>query len=127
MQIIRRRGWEISEHAVTPQHAVLNRRNVLAGAAAMNILPPMAAMADVAANPAFKPDRAVTEEKYATTYNNYYEFGESKNIWRDAQALKQRPWSIKLDGLMAKPRTLDIDDLLKQVTPEERIYRHRRA
>jgi sulfoxide reductase catalytic subunit YedY len=103
----------------------LNRRNVLAGAAAMTILPPMAAMADVAANPAFKPDRAVTEEKYATTYNNYYEFGESKNIWRDAQALKQRPWTIKLDGLMARPRTIDIDDLLKQVTPEERIYRHR--
>ncbi len=46
-----------------------------------------------AVNPAFTPGRAITEEKYATTYNNYYEFSESKNLWRDAQALKQRPWT----------------------------------
>jgi sulfoxide reductase catalytic subunit YedY len=125
MQIIRRRGWEIAEHLVTPEHAVLKRRSVIAGASAMTILPPLAARADVAANPAFKPDRPVTEEKFATTYNNYYEFGDGKTIWRDAQRLKTRPWTIKLDGLMAKPRTIDIDDLLKQVTLEERIYRHR--
>lgn len=124
MHIVRRRGWEIAERQVAPEHAVFNRRSVLAGVTAMTILPSLAA-ADVTANPAFKPDRAVTDEKYATTYNNYYEFGESKNIWRSAQALKQRPWTIKLDGLMAKPRTLDIDDLLKQVALEERIYRHR--
>ncbi len=124
MHIVRRRGWEIAERQVAPEHAVFNRRSVLAGVTAMSILPSLAA-ADVTANPAFKPDRAVTDEKYATTYNNYYEFGESKNIWRSAQALKQRPWTIKLDGLMAKPRTLDIDDLLKQVALEERIYRHR--
>ena len=69
---------------------MFNRRSVLAGVTAMTILPSLAE-ADVTANPAFKPDRAVTDEKYATTYNNYYEFGESKNIWRSAQALKQRP------------------------------------
>jgi sulfoxide reductase catalytic subunit YedY len=124
MRIVRRRGWEIAERQVTPGHAVLNRRSVVAGAMALAILPSLAA-AEVTANPAFKLDRAVADEKYATTYNNYYEFGESKNIWRGAQALKQRPWTIKLDGLMAKPRTVDIDDLLKQVTLEERIYRHR--
>jgi sulfoxide reductase catalytic subunit YedY len=129
MKIVRRRGWEIAERFVTPESVVMNRRGVLAGAlaaaGAMSILPGFSAQADVTANPAFKADRAVTDEKYATTYNNYYEFGDSKNIWRDAQALKQRPWSIKLDGLMAKPRTIDIDDLLKQVSLEERIYRHR--
>jgi sulfoxide reductase catalytic subunit YedY len=125
MYIVRRRGWEIAERWVTPQDVVLNRRTALAGAAAMSILSPFAAAADVTVNKAFDPGRAVTEEKYATTYNNYYEFGDSKNIWRDAQALKQRPWTIQLDGLMAKPRTIDIDDLLKQVSLEERIYRHR--
>jgi sulfoxide reductase catalytic subunit YedY len=46
-------------------------------------------------------------------------------LWRDAQALHQRPWSIELAGMLAKPRTLDIDDLLKQVQLEERVYRHR--
>jgi sulfoxide reductase catalytic subunit YedY len=125
MHIIRRRGWEIAERLVTPEHVMLNRRTAMAGGALMGVLPALAARADVPVNPAFKPDRAITEEKYSTTYNNYYEFGESKNIWRDAQALKQRPWMIKLDGMLAKPRTVDIDDLLKQVSPEERIYRHR--
>jgi sulfoxide reductase catalytic subunit YedY len=125
MHIIRRRGWEVEERLVTPEHVVLNRRTVMAGGTMMAILPPLAARADVTANPAFKPDRALTDEKYSTTYNNYYEFGESKNIWRDAQALKQRPWTLKLDGMLAKPRTIDIDDLLKQVSLEERVYRHR--
>jgi sulfoxide reductase catalytic subunit YedY len=130
MHIVRRRGWEIADRLVTPEHLMLNRRGVLAGAvgagaSAMTILPAIAAAADVAVNKAFDPGRPITQEKYATTYNNYYEFGDSKNIWRDAQALKQRPWTVKLDGLMAKPRTIGIDDLLKQVSLEERVYRHR--
>jgi sulfoxide reductase catalytic subunit YedY len=104
---------------------MLSRRKTLATAAAMTILPGFAARADVAVNKAFDPGRPVTDEKYSTTYNNYYEFGESKNIWKDAQALKQRPWTVKLDGLMAKPRTIDIDDLLKQMPLEQRVYRHR--
>jgi sulfoxide reductase catalytic subunit YedY len=125
MHIGRRRGWEIADGLVTPEHAVLNRRGALAAAAALTILPAFGASADVAVNKAFDPGRPVTDEKYSTTYNNYYEFGESKTIWRDAQALKQRPWTIKLDGLMAKPRTIDMDDLLKQVSLEQRVYRHR--
>jgi len=67
----------------------------------------------------------VTEEKYATTYNNYYEFSESKNLWRDAQAMKTSPWTIELAGLVKQPRKIAFEDLLKQVSVEERIYRHR--
>jgi sulfoxide reductase catalytic subunit YedY len=125
MNIVRRRGWELADRLITPEHVVVNRRGALAGAAAMTIVPAFGAVADVTVNKAFDPGRPVTDEKYSTTYNNYYEFGESKTIWRDAQALKQRPWTIKLDGLMAKPRTVDIDDLLKQMSLEERVYRHR--
>jgi sulfoxide reductase catalytic subunit YedY len=130
MHIVRRRGWEVTERQVTPEHVVLNRRSLLAGATAMTILPAMLlapgiARADAPASPDFKPGRPLTEEKYATTYNNYYEFSEDKNLWRAAQALKQRPWTIKLDGMLKQPRTVGIDDLLKQVSLEERIYRHR--
>ncbi len=125
MHIMQRRGWEVAESQVTPEHVMLNRRSLLAGAGAMTILPSLAARADAPVNPAFTPGRALTAEKFATTYNNYYEFGESKNVWKDAQALKQRPWTIKLDGMLAQPRTIGIDDLLKQVSLEERIYRHR--
>jgi sulfoxide reductase catalytic subunit YedY len=125
MHIKRRRQWEIAERFVTPASIVLNRRTVLTGASAAAILPSLAARADIPVNPAYTPGRALTEEKYATTYNNYYEFSESKNLWREAQALQQRPWTIKLDGLVPKPQEIDIDTLLKQVSLEERIYRHR--
>lgn len=125
MRIIRRRGWEIPETLVTAETVALRRRGVLAGAAALGAFSATAARADVARNPKFEAGRALTDEKYATTYNNYYEFDESKSLWREAQALKQRPWTIKLDGMLKQPRTIDIDDLLKQVELEERVYRHR--
>ncbi|HEU0155769.1 MAG TPA: protein-methionine-sulfoxide reductase catalytic subunit MsrP, partial [Stellaceae bacterium] len=62
---------------------------------------------------------------YTENYNNFYEFGSEKEIADDAQALKIRPWTIKIDGLVEKPFTIGIDDLLKKVTLEERVYRHR--
>ena len=123
MHIARPRGWEIPESRVTPEWAVLNRRGLLAGAGALSIAGALPAYA--APNPKFVAGREVTEEKYATTYNNYYEFNDSKSVSQQAQALKQRPWTIKLDGMLTSPRTIDIDDLMKQVQTEERIYRHR--
>ncbi|MFO1028479.1 MAG: protein-methionine-sulfoxide reductase catalytic subunit MsrP [Acetobacteraceae bacterium] len=126
MNIIRRRGWEIPEHLVTPEHFVLNRRTLLGAAGAMSILPAIAARADAPVNPAYKDaGRPVTDEKYATTYNNYYEFDTDKSIWRAAQKLKQHPWTIRIEGMVAQPRTIGIDDLLAQIPQEERIYRHR--
>src|SRR5271165_1059825 len=131
MLIKRRRGWEIPEREVTPEALVLGRRGLVAGAVALSVAAAgvsRGARADtgaVARNPKYTADRPLTAEKNATTYNNYYEFSEDKNLWRDAQVLHQRPWSIALAGMVAKPRSVDLDDLLKQVALEERIYRHR--
>lgn len=124
MFVHRRRGWETAQSKVTPEAFVLGRRAILAGSTA-TILAPAVTRADVQPNPKYQAGRAVTEEKYATTYNNYYEFGESKTIWRAAQKLPQRPWTIRIDGMVEQPRTIGIDDVLKQVSQEERIYRHR--
>ena len=66
-----------------------------------------------------------TSEKLATTYTNFYEFGSSKNIWRRASKLKVDNWSIKIDGLVNKKKTFDIDKLKKLIGLEERIYRFR--
>jgi sulfoxide reductase catalytic subunit YedY len=126
MHIVRRRGWEIPEHKVTPEAVMMNRRGVLAGSMALAFAGTAhAEAAGAPLNPAFQAGRALTAEKDATTYNNYYEFSEDKDLWREAQALKLRPWSIRLDGMVKQPRNIDIDDLLKQIAPEERIYRHR--
>jgi sulfoxide reductase catalytic subunit YedY len=128
MRIIRRRGWEIAESLVTPEAAVLNRRSLLGGAAAVMAAAPALTLphrARAEPNPKYPAGRPLTEEKYATTYNNYYEFSESKNLWQQAQALKTSPWSIEFAGMVKQPRKIAYEDLLKQVSVEERIYRHR--
>lgn len=141
MHVIRRRGWEIPESQATPEHLFFNRRSVLTamGASAAAILAPGLAAAQRVAdlpdpsaslypakrNESFALDRPITDEALNTTYNNFYEFGSSKTIARAAQALKIRPWTIKIDGMVEKPIELGIDDLLKQIPLEERLYRHR--
>jgi sulfoxide reductase catalytic subunit YedY len=126
MHIMRRRGWELPERLVTPEALVLSRRGALAGVGLLAAAPALAQQpATPTVNPKYQAGRALTSEKAATTYNNYYEFSDGKDLWREAQGLKQRPWTIELAGEVKQPRTIGIDDLLKQVQLEERIYRHR--
>jgi sulfoxide reductase catalytic subunit YedY len=127
MHILRRRGWELPERMATSEALVMRRRTALAGAAAVAVSGPALAQQPAAPllNNKYPPGRAITPEKYSTTYNNYYEFSESKDLWRAAQVLKQRPWSVSFEGMVKQPRTIAIDDLLKQVQLEERVYRHR--
>ncbi len=132
MHIVRRRGWEIPESRVTPEAAVIGRRTLLGTSLALSVANmAVAQTAEVGPggagprNPKYLAGRDITPETAATTYNNYYEFSEGKNLWRSAQQLKLRPWTVVIDGMVAKPQTLDIDTLLKQVKLEERIYRHR--
>ena len=69
---------------------------------------------------------AVTPKNLSTTYNNFYEFGTDKaDPARNAGTLKTRPWTVVVEGAVAKPRTYGIDDLLKLAPMEERIYRLR--
>jgi methionine sulfoxide reductase catalytic subunit len=141
MLIRRRRGWELPESAATDEAVFHGRRRLIQGIAAGSILAPGLLRGDLALaadepdpsaglypakkNPKYTLDRPVTDEKASTTYNNFYEYGTDKSIWRDAQQLKTRPWTIKIDGMVEKPITVDIDDLLKKMPLEERLYRHR--
>jgi len=67
-----------------------------------------------------------TPYKDVTTYNNYYEFSTDKSGPSElAGKFKPRPWTVAIEGEVAKPRQIDIDSLLKLAPLEERIYRHR--
>jgi sulfoxide reductase catalytic subunit YedY len=142
MHSIRRRAWELPESQVTPEQVFFNRRAFLgAGAvAALSpfLLPPPAQAQRVAdlpdptadlypakTNTAYAVDRPQTEEKIATSYNNFYEFGSDKSIASRAQALKLRPWTVKIDGLVEKPFEIGVDDLIRKMPLEERVYRLR--
>jgi sulfoxide reductase catalytic subunit YedY len=144
MLIRGRRGWEIPEGQTTPEYVVLTRRAIMgvgvgAGAAvlaggkadAWSLLggakPPPVVLKPLSAprNPKYDGGRPITVEGEATTYNNYYEFGMSKSVYDSAAALKSDPWSIEIAGMVKTPRSIALEDLLKRVTLEERVYRHR--
>jgi sulfoxide reductase catalytic subunit YedY len=150
MFIHRRKGWEIPASRITPEDFVLNRRRLLgAGAVATGSLALQGQgwfglgggkqeLPDFSAGDPSLPlypagrsmryrvnERALTEEKVAVTYNNFYEFGSSKNIWQAAQKLPIRPWEVRIDGMVEQERTVAIDDLLKAIALEERVYRFR--
>ena len=79
-----------------------------------------------AANPAYLLSEKKTSYKDATTYNNYYEFGTDKaDPAESAGKFKTRPWTVRIEGEVKKPLTLDVDKLLKLAPIEERVYRLR--
>lgn len=74
----------------------------------------------------WKLDDALTSESDITSYNNFYEFGTGKeDPARNSAAFKTEPWTLQIDGLVNKPLTLDMDQILKLAPLEERIYRLR--
>lgn len=80
----------------------------------------------VQANSSFaQVDRPLTEQKFASRFNNYYEFGQNKTIWSEAQALPVKPWQVEVTGLVNNPQTYDLDDLRQAFPLEERVYRFR--
>jgi sulfoxide reductase catalytic subunit YedY len=72
-----------------------------------------------------KVDRPLTNEAEAARYTNFYEFSWSKSVWRVIEPFRPLPWAVEVAGLVAKPRTYDIDDLVRAFPLEERVYRHR--
>lgn len=124
-----RRGWEIPEREATPEHVYLNRRQWLHAAGILG-----GSALGLAANPyparrnaEFTLDRPITEEWAATSYNNFYEFDpeDKAAVKRKVAAFQVHPWRIEIRGLVAKPQVLDLDDLLRRMPLEERLYRFR--
>ena len=73
----------------------------------------------------YELDRPLTRRDLATTYNNFFEFGSHKQIWKSAQQLPLDPWPIQIDGLVEEPLTTDFLELKQHFQLEERWLRHR--
>ena len=120
MHVIRKKPWALPDSAATDESVFLNRRALVKAMGLGPILLAGGAGAAAAAsgglypakrNPLYKLDRPLTEEKDVVTYNNFFEFGSHKEISEAAQALKIRPWQVRIDGLVEKEMTIDFDDL----------------
>ncbi|WP_342361281.1 protein-methionine-sulfoxide reductase catalytic subunit MsrP [Terrarubrum flagellatum] len=136
MHFIRRRGWEIAEREATPEGVFLNRRQwvvgagaiggaLATGAASAQEKDPSADLYPAKRNEKYVLDRDVTPEQINANYNNFYEFGSYKRVAAEAQALKTRPWTVKIGGMVEKPVEIGIDDIVRKMKIEERLYRHR--
>ena len=120
---------------ITPRDLFIDRRAFLASAGASLAALAARGLDDVAAQgapPKFArtitlPD-ALTPQKEATTFNNFYEFGIDKgDPARRSKGFKPRPWSVAVEGACGKPGVYTLADILEPHTLEERVYRHRCA
>jgi sulfoxide reductase catalytic subunit YedY len=145
--------WNLPEREATPEKAVLSRRRWLkaAGVGALGLgaagaawwhwfrpgsdrevlaggqrTPPGADLYPARRGEKFAAvDRPLTDEVEAARYTNFYEFSFTKRVWQYVDSFEPLPWTVEVAGLVAKPRTYDIDDLVRAFPLEERVYRHR--
>ena len=135
---------DIKSFEITPKELYLNRRQFMASASAAAI-GASAALAgiDFLASPtpagageklknlkkgpaAFDTSEKLNSFKDITTYNNFYELGVEKgDPAQNAKYLTTRPWTVAVEGEVKKPKTFDIDDIMKLSPLEERTYRLR--
>ncbi len=133
MLIKRRAGWELPEIQATPESVFLNRRQLMAAGAGLiagAALPGIAAaeapdptldLYPAKRNETYKLDVPLTKAEDAANYNNFYEFGMSKDIVDASHRLATRPWSIEVDGMVDKPFEIGFDDLVRKLPLEERL------
>jgi len=143
MLVRSKKPWDVPYSDVTPEAAYHSRREFIKVAAAGAIGAVAASVAGradaaqasqtLAPLPNVKKSNYVTDEtdpvnsfEQITNWNNYYEFGTNKtDPARYSGRLTTRPWTVKIDGMVAKPGNYEIDDLIKNNQLEERVYRHR--
>jgi len=151
--IILPEGWRIPERLVTPEEAYLNRRRFLKtlglGAMAVGALgcrpadertvyrkdsllvvpdapSPNNDLYPALRNTTYQVERALTDESIAATYNNFYEFSETKEmVSRLVDNFRTRPWELEITGLVARPLRMTVDELVRRLPLEERVYRFR--
>ena len=120
--MIIRGAKDIHPSEITPYGAYLNRRQLIGAGTALSLgsLLARTAHADLSM------DERPTALRYVTSYNNFYEFGTGKSDpVQNAHTLTIKPWSLRVDGLVAKPADYALDDFIKPLALEQRIYRHR--
>ncbi len=125
-----RQAEKIRSSEITPRDVYLNRRKLLAGTAGL-IGASLVPSTGLAARLDAVPSRYSTNEKQTsfndiTSYNNFYEFGFDKSDpKRYAGRLTTSPWSVVIDGMVNRPGTYGVEDLISPSQLEERVYRFR--
>ena len=126
---------DLKYSAITPEQSYLNRRSLMKGLVGSGAALGAGLLGATPARAQDAPDFQIkgfdTTEKpntyeEITTYNNFYEFGTGKDDpARNAHTLTTDPWAVEIDGLVDRPGSYDLGDILAKVDIDERIYRFR--
>lgn len=122
-----RRPNDIASSEITPESMYLDRRSFVgaAGTLALGALVAPGALHAAPMRRGLQDDKPTSEED-VISYNNYYEFGTRKDQPKEqAKDFRAKPWSIDVAGLVKKPKTFAIEDLLRGLSVQDRTYRHR--
>jgi len=123
-----------SSSEVTPRRTYMDRRSFIRRVGLVGgslALGPVAALAcepglSAGAGEDEEPDDELTPYEDVTRYNNYYEFGTGKeDPGQNADAMVTRPWTVEVEGHVARTGVYDVDDLIRRFPLEERVYRLR--
>ncbi|MGK2935349.1 MAG: protein-methionine-sulfoxide reductase catalytic subunit MsrP [Gemmatimonadaceae bacterium] len=123
-----RRPDDIPASEITDERLYLNRRSFIAASGLLGVAAATGALPGcLKASPSEEQgEDKLTPYKDVTTYNNYYEFGTGKDDpAQNAGSFRTRPWSVAVEGLVKKPAVYNLEDILRPVTQEERVYRLR--
>ncbi|MGI8618528.1 MAG: protein-methionine-sulfoxide reductase catalytic subunit MsrP [Gemmatimonadaceae bacterium] len=123
-----RRSPDVLSSEITDERLYVNRRQFLATGSVLGVAAATGALPGcLKASPSDEQgaDRRTPYEDI-TTYNNYYEFGTGKeDPAKNAGSFRTRPWTVAVEGLVKKPAVYNLEDILRPVRPEERVYRLR--
>ena len=125
--LIKRRP-DIPSSEITDERIYVDRRKFLATGSLLGVAAATGALPGcLKASPSeAEADDKLTPYKDVTTYNNYYEFGTGKeDPAENAGSFRTHPWSVTVEGLVKRPAVYNLEDILRPVTQQERIYRLR--
>ncbi len=125
MNLIKKKSFFIKENKITKKENYLNRRNLMMGIGSSLVFSKLGNLKAEFVNEKFIVKRPITKYETIKKYNNFFEFGASKKIWKAAQKLNTEDWKIKVEGGKFNNQSILYEDILKKLYEEERTYRFR--
>ncbi len=124
---ILKKNFSLKENKVLEEKKFLNRRNILLGLAGLAVFPTMNASYAKKNDPNYAKiiKRKLTKFEVLSKYNNFFEFGTTKQIWKSAQNLNLENWNLSIEGGRFDKFNFNAYELIKKFDEQERIYKFR--